>query len=108
MQNHGPFTERQAALVMHQVLQVIAGCHAIDMVHGDIKPANFLLKQHVREPLRQLEAAGTAQGWLKAVDFGCSQLINGAQLHRRTGTPGKESNVIGDIVLGSTVSGCHH
>ncbi|DBB09202.1 TPA: hypothetical protein ACH3X3_007794 [Trebouxia sp. C0006] len=58
------------------------------IVHGDVKPANFMLRQRFRDPLRALER-GAAQGdWLKAVDFGCSQSYrNKASLSRRTGTP---------------------
>lgn len=86
LEEHGPLSERQAALVMHECLQVIATCHALGVVHGDVKPANFLLRQRVRDPLRFVEN-GQVQDWLKAVDFGCSQVLRGAQLHRRTGTP---------------------
>ena len=58
------------------------------IVHGDVKPANFMLRQRFRVPLRDLER-GAAQGdWLKAVDFGCSQSYRSkASLSRRTGTP---------------------
>ena len=73
---------------MHEVLTVVAACHAVGVVHGDVKPANFLLRQRVRDPLRFVES-GQAVEWLKAVDFGCSQVLRGAQLHRRTGTPGE-------------------
>lgn len=57
-------------------------------MHGDVKPANFMLRQRFRDPLKALEC-GAAQGnWLKAVDFGCSQSYkNKASLSRRTGTP---------------------
>lgn len=86
LEENGPLTERQAALAMHECLKVVAACHALGVVHGDVKPANFLLRQRVRDPLRFVEA-GQVQDWLKAADFGCSQVLRGAQLHRRTGTP---------------------
>ena len=58
------------------------------VVHGDVKPANFMLQQRFREPLRSLEHGAVQGSWLKAVDFGCSQSYrNKAQLSRRTGTP---------------------
>lgn len=78
---------------MHECLKVVAACHALGVVHGDVKPANFLLRQRVRDPLRFVEA-GQVQDWLKAVDFGCSQVLRGAQLHRRTGTPGERGPVL--------------
>lgn len=86
-QMNGPLTERQAARVMLECVKVIAACHKQGVVHGDVKPANFLFKERLRNPLRSLDA-GLRPGWLKAVDFGCSQVLRGAQLHRRTGTPG--------------------
>lgn len=80
-------SERQTALVIHECLKVIAACHAEGMVHGDVKPANFLLKQRMCNPLALIES-GAVRGWLKAIDFGCSQETRGSQLSRRTGTPG--------------------
>lgn len=88
LEERGPFSELQTALVLYECLKVIASCHAKCIVHGDVKPANFMLRQRFRDPLRALER-GAAQGdWLKAVDFGCSQSYrNKASLSRRTGTP---------------------
>lgn len=84
--DQGPFTERQAALVLYECLRVIAACHSLNVVHGDVKPANFLLKQHLRNPLPLIEAASITN-WLKAIDFGCSQEVRGLRFSRRTGTP---------------------
>jgi calcium-dependent protein kinase len=86
LEDHGPLTERQAALVLYECLKVVAECHGEGLVHGDVKPANFLLKQRMRNPLALIES-GSVRGWLKAIDFGCSQDTRGAQLSRRTGTP---------------------
>ncbi len=86
-QDHGPMSERQTALVIYECLKVIAACHAEGLVHGDVKPANFLLKQRMRNPLALIES-GAVRGWLRAIDFGCSQEMRGSQLSRRTGTPG--------------------
>lgn len=86
-QDHGPMSERQTALVIYECLKVIAACHAEGLVHGDVKPANFLLKQRIRNPLALIES-GAVRGWLRAIDFGCSQETRGSQLSRRTGTPG--------------------
>ena len=59
------------------------------MLLGDIKPANFMLAQRVNNPLRAIEVGelGPA-GWLRVVDFGCSQAVLPERpLCRRTGTP---------------------
>ena len=72
---------------MYECLKVVSTCHALGIVHGDVKPANFLLRQRMRDPLRFVER-GQMSNWLKAIDFGCSQVLRGSQLHRRTGTPG--------------------
>ena len=85
-QEHGPLSEQHAALVMYECLKVVSTCHALGIVHGDVKPANFLLRQRMRDPLRFVER-GQMSNWLKAIDFGCSQVLRGSQLHRRTGTP---------------------
>ena len=59
------------------------------MLLGDIKPANFMLAARARDPLAAIEAGalGAASGWLRAVDFGCSQAVTERPLCRRTGTP---------------------
>lgn len=88
LQEQGPFSERQASLVLYQCLSVIAACHSLNVVHGDVKPANFLLKQRLRNPMPLIEA-GSVTDWLKAIDFGCSQEVRGIRFSRRTGTPGR-------------------
>lgn len=88
LEERGPFSELQTALVLYECVKVIASCHARCIVHGDVKPANFMLRQRFRDPLRALERGGAQGDWLKAVDFGCSQSYrNKASLSRRTGTP---------------------
>ena len=93
LQEHGPLSERHAALVIYECLKVVATCHELGIVHGDVKPANFLLRQRMRDPLRFVER-GQMSNWLKAIDFGCSQVLRGSQLHRRTGTPGSSSHLL--------------
>ena len=60
-----------------QYLQAIAVCHDANTVHGDIKPANFLLKNALKKGSSTAveEAAGNG-AWVKAIDFGCSQVVN--------------------------------
>lgn len=72
----------------HSAHHCICVAQAKSIVHGDVKPANFMLKQRFRDPLRALERGAPQGSWLKAVDFGCSQSFrNKASLSRRTGTP---------------------
>lgn len=42
---------------MHEVLATVAACHQSGFYHGDIKPANFMLKQPLdpARPLSDLE-----------------------------------------------------
>ena len=42
---------------MHEVLVVLAACHEAHIYHGDVKPANFMLKRELpaEQPLTGLE-----------------------------------------------------
>ena len=44
VQDHGPLAEADVARAMFEVLQTIDSCHANNFYHGDVKPANFMLK----------------------------------------------------------------
>lgn len=106
----GPLSERAAAAVAHECLKVVATCHAAGVMHGDVKPANFMLRKAFsspasasadeQQPAVVTPAASTAvieslvkggnrppARWLAAVDFGCAQPLGRASLNRRTGTP---------------------
>lgn len=86
LREHGPLNERQTALILYECVRVVHACHEAGFVHSDLKPANFLLKQRMHNPLPLIEA-GNVRDFLKAIDFGCSQEDNGIVLTRRTGTP---------------------
>lgn len=47
MQNRGRLSEHQAAVVLFEVLQMVAACHRVGVCHGDIKPANFLMAKRL-------------------------------------------------------------
>ena len=105
----GPLSERAAAAVAHECLKVVATCHAAGVMHGDVKPANFMLREAFTSSspsssadgetptivpastaaIEALVAGGSRPParWLAAVDFGCAQPLGRASLNRRTGTP---------------------
>lgn len=58
--NRGNFTERDAAVLIKQVLQCVNYCHQNKIVHRDLKPENILL-----EPGKELDQ-------IKIIDFGTS------------------------------------
>lgn len=89
LEDHGPLSEADAARAMYEVLQTLEACHAHNFYHGDVKPANFMLKDFPKigpdEPTFQKTQPGQ---WLKAIDFGCAQYVEpGLPLTRKTGTP---------------------
>ena len=59
----GSYSEREAAKMMRQIVNVVHVCHFMGVMHRDLKPENFLLTS--KDP----NAA------LKATDFGLSVFI---------------------------------
>ncbi|XP_073293654.1 calcium-dependent protein kinase 18-like [Primulina huaijiensis] len=57
------YTEKDAAIIVRQMLKVAAECHLHGMVHRDMKPENFLFKSTKEDSP------------LKATDFGLSDFI---------------------------------
>ncbi|KAL9689640.1 hypothetical protein QQ045_010028 [Rhodiola kirilowii] len=57
------YTEKDAAVVVRQMLKAAAECHLHGLVHRDMKPENFLLK------------STSEDSPLKATDFGLSDFI---------------------------------
>lgn len=84
--DNGAMSEQQTALVMYEVLKVIAGCHAKGVLHGDVKPANWVFARELDDTGVE-GAAAAGKSWLKAVDFGCSQRWTGQPFATRVGTP---------------------
>ncbi|CAD7703948.1 unnamed protein product, partial [Ostreobium quekettii] len=89
LKSGGAFSEAQAALVAYEILKVIRACHDCDIVHGDVKTANFVLKSSRANPFSKEAAPGVLKkGWMKAIDFGCSQFVDDfTRMRSRVGTP---------------------
>uniref|UniRef100_A0A7C8ZT16 non-specific serine/threonine protein kinase n=1 Tax=Opuntia streptacantha TaxID=393608 RepID=A0A7C8ZT16_OPUST len=58
------YSEKDAAVIVRQMLKVAAECHLHGLVHRDMKPENFLFKSPKEDSP------------LKATDFGLSDFIN--------------------------------
>ncbi|KAF9678607.1 hypothetical protein SADUNF_Sadunf07G0052100 [Salix dunnii] len=63
MEKDSRYTEKDAAVVVRQMLKVAAECHLHGLVHRDMKPENFLFKSTKEDSP------------LKATDFGLSDFI---------------------------------
>ncbi|KAH1082015.1 hypothetical protein J1N35_021776 [Gossypium stocksii] len=69
------YSEKDAAVVVRQMLKVAAECHLHGLVHRDMKPENFLFKSTREDSL------------LKATDFGLSDFIRpGKRFHDIVGS----------------------
>ncbi|KAH0456871.1 hypothetical protein IEQ34_014778 [Dendrobium chrysotoxum] len=69
------YSEKDAAIVVRQMLKVAAECHLHGLVHRDMKPENFLFK------------STKADSSLKATDFGLSDFIKpGKKFHDIVGS----------------------
>ena len=84
VESNGPLDEASLATVAMEVLLIVSHCHQQGILHGDVKPANFCLKE-----IRKC-CSSNAIPHLKAIDFGCSQFLGSdpsRRLSKRTGTP---------------------
>ncbi|KAL5196762.1 hypothetical protein ABZP36_000274 [Zizania latifolia] len=69
------YSEKDAAVIVRQMLKVAAECHLHGLVHRDMKPENFLFKSTKEDSP------------LKATDFGLSDFIRpGKQFHDIVGS----------------------
>ena len=72
----GKFSEKDAALLMKQVLSCINYCHSNKIVHRDLKPENILLEQN-----KEFDQ-------IKIIDFGTSLVFDeNKKLDEKLGTP---------------------
>ncbi|KAL1522585.1 hypothetical protein AB1Y20_017570 [Prymnesium parvum] len=69
--NHGPFSERDARDIMHQLLQALHYLHSKHIVHRDLKPENILLQRGQSTT----EDGAPAAPRIKIADFGLAKLV---------------------------------
>ncbi|OMO87356.1 hypothetical protein CCACVL1_09112 [Corchorus capsularis] len=66
----GSYSERQAASIGRQIVNVVHACHFMGVMHRDLKPENFLL------------VSKDEDSPIKATDFGLSVFIEEGRLYR--------------------------
>ncbi|KOM49053.1 hypothetical protein LR48_Vigan07g275700 [Vigna angularis] len=66
----GNYSEREAATVTRQIVNVVHVCHFMGVMHRDLKPENFLL------------ATNTDDAAVKATDFGLSIFIEEGRVYK--------------------------
>ncbi|GLU23667.1 hypothetical protein SLE2022_396560 [Rubroshorea leprosula] len=66
----GHYTEKAAASLFRQIINVVHACHFMGVMHRDLKPENFLLSSKDENAL------------LKATDFGLSVFIEEGKAYR--------------------------
>ena len=84
VQANGAMDEDQLRVVAREAAATLRTCHSRQILHGDIKAANFVVRS--KEDASELARSPTRLqvGWLKAIDFGCSKRM-GERVH---GDPG--------------------
>lgn len=63
----GSYSEKAAAVIMRQVVNVVNACHFMGVIHRDLKPENFLMVSRDEDSP------------IKATDFGLSVFIEGGR-----------------------------
>eukprot|EP00210_Caulerpa_lentillifera_P001822 g1752.t1 len=88
IKTHGTVSEKVVAHIAHEILMILKLCHENGIIHGDVKTANFILQSNKCDPFQSHDVTALKPGWLKAIDFGCSQyLMDGCRMSSRVGTP---------------------
>jgi calcium-dependent protein kinase len=58
------FTEQDASVIIKQILEAMAYCHGLNIVHKDLKPENLLLQEKDNVEFVKVIDFGTAQKFL--------------------------------------------
>lgn len=73
----GQFNEKDAAIIMRQLLSAITYCHSKNIAHRDLKPENILIDPYEGNPLN-----------VKIIDFGTALICPpNSNINGVTGTP---------------------
>nr|XP_023875738.1 calcium-dependent protein kinase 29-like [Quercus suber]POE81996.1 calcium-dependent protein kinase 29 [Quercus suber] len=67
--NKGSYSEREAASIGRQIVNVVHVCHFMGVIHRDLKPENFLMVSDDHSPI-------------KAIDFGLSVFIEEGKMYK--------------------------
>lgn len=87
VKTNGAMNEQQVALVMAEALKMLNECHSRKIVHGDVKPANFVIANRVEYHMFKKGTTLLPNGWLKGIDFGTSQYTGRGRCSNKVGTP---------------------
>eukprot|EP00210_Caulerpa_lentillifera_P009442 g9003.t1 len=87
LKTNGTLNEQQIALVMAEALKMLKECHSRKIVHGDIKPASFVIVNRVEYHMFKKGTTLLPNGWLKGFDFGTSQYAGKSRCSNKVGTP---------------------
>ena len=66
IKQHGPFSEKQAAYIIYQLLSAIHFCHSSNIIHRDLKPENILIDTIKEDNLYDI----------KVIDFGTAKMFD--------------------------------
>jgi len=78
---HGAFSEKDAMIIMKELLEAIKYIHENGIIHRDIKLENIMMDFNPT-------AVGDDRFDIKLVDFGLSVKSNNIKLFKKSGTPG--------------------
>jgi len=96
----GHFSALETAFAMRQMIKAVIGCHSHHIIHNDIKPENFMIKDAKKEKL-----AGFMHVAIRLIDLGISEhFVDGEK--KKTAQCGSVSYVAPEVIQGSYDEKC--